>query len=61
MLTVRIPCRFMSMDDEANWLRTRIERYRQLLKTVTDERAVKAIRQLIAETEARLEQIVPCH
>ncbi len=45
------------MEDEASWLRGRIERYRQVAKAVADERAIKAIWQLIAEMEERLRKI----
>ncbi len=47
------------MQDEAKWLRQRIERYCELLKRMTDDRAVKAIQQLIAELEARWKRIEP--
>jgi hypothetical protein len=40
--------------DETVWLRDRVERLRGLLKFVTDDRAVGAIEQLIAEAEERL-------
>lgn len=49
--------RASAMEDEVTWLRSRIERYRHLLKTISDERAVGAIRQLIAEAEERLESL----
>ncbi len=45
------------MEDEATWLCRRIDTYRQIARAVADERAIKAIRQLIAEMEERLKQI----
>ncbi len=45
------------MEDEEGWLRARIERLRRLLDTISDERAVQAILQLIAEAEERLKRL----
>jgi len=43
--------------NEADWIRHRIGRLRTLLPLVSDERALKAIRELIAEASARLDQL----
>jgi hypothetical protein len=42
--------------DEREWIRSRIRRLRDLLGFVTD-RAIEAIKTLIAEAEARLESL----
>ncbi len=46
------------MEGEESRLRHRIERLRHLLQTITDERAVQAIRHLIAEAEERLKRLI---
>jgi len=46
-----------AMENEAWKLRLDLERYRFLLRDVTDPRANAAIRELIAEAETRLREI----
>jgi hypothetical protein len=43
--------------DERDWLRLRISQLRDLIKFVTDHRAVAAIEGLIADAESRLERL----
>lgn len=47
--------------DEKEWLRSRIGRLRDLLKFVTDDRAIATIESLVAEAEARLEELQGRH
>lgn len=45
------------MSADADKLRVRLERYRLLLRRTTDKQAAAALRELIAEIEARLHAI----
>lgn len=46
------------MEEEARKLRRDVERYRFLVSANTDTKADKVIRELIAEAEARLREIL---
>jgi hypothetical protein len=42
---------------EADWIRHRIGRLRELRRSVTDAKAIRAIEELIGEAEERLEAL----
>jgi hypothetical protein len=46
--------------DEREWIRHRISQLRDLVKCVTDDRAIAAIESLIADAERRLERLGRC-
>jgi hypothetical protein len=45
------------MDDESPHLRTTIERYKRLLKSVSDKRVCHELERMIEEAEQRLREI----
>jgi poly(A) polymerase-like protein len=45
------------VEDEAESLRTAIERYRRLLRDVSDERLARELKKMIEEAEQRLKEI----
>jgi hypothetical protein len=48
----------MSVDEEKAELARRIDRMQVLLRTISDERAVRAINDIIAEANRRLETLL---
>jgi hypothetical protein len=46
--------------DEREWIRHRISQLRDLVKFVTDDRAIAAIEGLITDAESRLERLERC-
>ncbi|HUK58094.1 MAG TPA: hypothetical protein VLV50_02600 [Stellaceae bacterium] len=45
------------MQQERDWMNERLKSLRSLLGTVTDERATRAIREIMAEIEKRLAEL----